>query len=617
MINLSNSKKTFQNRLDLIPTNPGVYIMKDIHSKIIYVGKASNLKNRVSSYFNKTNENDLKLNLLKDNIHDFEIYITNTANEALLLESSLIKKYQPKFNIRLKDDKSYPYIMIDLNQNYPIIQFTRNIKIKNLDSIRLFGPFSKAKEVRKTLSVINTLFPYRSCTKKITGNDSSPCLDYHLKRCIAPCISACTKEEYEEVIKDVIKFLDGDHKFVIKKLNQDMLNASENKMYERAARIRDQIQSINEFHNLSKDKINDNKIIDYIGITQSDDFASVSVFESRYSNLSDSMKFIMEGTENSSLKEIIHAFINQYYLEKTNKPNIVVLQELPEEEFVNNSINKKSKKKMKFIVPSIGIKKKLMDLAIQNSKYNIEHINKKKNDTDNVLNVLKEKLLLETIPYRIECFDISNMQGKNSVGSMVVFNNGQPDKKQYRRFKIKIENKIDDYLMMKEMLTRRYSRLLKNNVTTSKTNDMDKYKPDLILIDGGKGHLATGLQVLLELGLSAFPIASIAKKHEYIYIPYSKEPINISPKSTEGILLQNIRDEAHRFAIQYHRKLRSKQFLNNSLEDIPGIGKKTISNLLLKYGTIKNIKHAKLNDLLLVRGVSNKLAQNILQELNK
>ena len=591
--------------------------MKDIHSKIIYVGKASNLKNRVSSYFNKTNENDLKLNLLKDNIHDFEIYITNTANEALLLESSLIKKYQPKFNIRLKDDKSYPYIMIDLNQNYPIIQFTRNIKIKNLDSIRLFGPFSKAKEVRKTLSVINTLFPYRSCTKKITGNDSSPCLDYHLKRCIAPCISACTKEEYEEVINDVIKFLDGDHKFVIKKLNQDMLNASENKMYERAARIRDQIQSINEFHNLSKDKINDNKIIDYIGITQSDDFASVSVFESRYSNLSDSMKFIMEGTENSSLKEIIHAFINQYYLEKTNKPNIVVLQELPEEEFVNNSINKKSKKKMKFIVPSIGIKKKLMDLAIQNSKYNIEHINKKKNDTDNVLNVLKEKLLLETTPYRIECFDISNMQGKNSVGSMVVFNNGQPDKKQYRRFKIKIENKIDDYLMMKEMLTRRYSRLLKNNVTTSKTNDMDKYKPDLILIDGGKGHLATGLQVLLELGLSAFPIASIAKKHEYIYIPYSKEPINISPKSTEGILLQNIRDEAHRFAIQYHRKLRSKQFLNNSLEDIPGIGKKTISNLLLKYGTIKNIKHAKLNDLLLVRGVSNKLAQNILQELNK
>ena len=591
--------------------------MKDIHSKIIYVGKASNLKNRVSSYFNKTNENDLKLNLLKDNIHDFEIYITNTTNEALLLESSLIKKYQPKFNIRLKDDKSYPYIMIDLNQNYPIIQFTRNIKIKNLDSIRLFGPFSKAKEVRKTLSVINTLFPYRSCTKKITGNDSSPCLDYHLKRCIAPCISACTKEEYEEVIKDVIKFLDGDHKFVIKKLNQDMLNASENKMYERAARIRDQIQSINEFHNLSKDKINDNKIIDYIGITKSDDFASVSVFESRYSNLSDSMKFIMEGTENSSLKEIIHAFINQYYLEKTNKPNIVVLQELPEEEFVNNSINKKSKKKMKFIVPSIGIKKKLMDLAIQNSKYNIEHINKKKNDTDNVLNVLKEKLLLETIPYRIECFDISNMQGKNSVGSMVVFNNGQPDKKQYRRFKIKIENKIDDYLMMKEMLTRRYSRLLKNNVTTSKTNDMDKYKPDLILIDGGKGHLATGLQVLLELGLSAFPIASIAKKHEYIYIPYSKEPINISPKSTEGILLQNIRDEAHRFAIQYHRKLRSKQFLNNSLEDIPGIGKKTISNLLLKYGTIKNIKHAKLNDLLLVRGVSNKLAQNILQELNK
>ena len=617
MINLSHSKQTFQNRINLIPNNPGVYIMKDIHNKIIYVGKASNLKNRVSSYFNKTNDNDLKLNLLKENIYDFEIFITNTSNEALLLESSLIKKYQPKFNIRLKDDKSYPYIMIDLNQKYPIIQFTRNINIKNLDRIRLFGPFSKAKEVRKTLSIINSLFPYRSCTKKITGNDASPCLDYHLKRCIAPCISACSKEEYEDVIRDVIKFLEGDHKFVVNKLNQDMLYAAENKMYERAARIRDQILSINEFHNLSKDKINDNKIIDYIGITESDDFASVSVFESRFSNLSDSIKFIMEGTENSSLKDIIHAFINQYYLEKTNKPNIVVLQELPEENFVNNSINIKTKKKMKFIVPSIGIKKKLMDLAIENSKYNIEHIHKKKNDTDNVLNILKEKLLLEKIPQRIECFDISNMQGENSVGSMVVFNNGQPDKKQYRRFKIKIENKIDDYLMMKEMMTRRYSRLLKNNITVDNVNDMDKYKPDLILIDGGKGHLAVGLQVLLELGLSYLPIASIAKKHEYIYIPYSKEPINISPKSTEGILLQNIRDEAHRFAIQYHRKLRSKQFLSNPLEDIHGIGKKTISNLLSQYGTIKNIKHAKLNDLILVRGVTHKLAQNILQELNK
>ncbi len=591
--------------------------MKDIHEKIIYVGKASKLKNRVSSYFNKTSNNDLKLNLLRDNINDFEIYITNTNNEALLLESSLIKKYQPKFNIRLKDDKSYPYIMIDLNQNYPIIQFTRNINIKNLDRIRLFGPFAKAKEVRKTLSIINSLFPYRSCTKKITGNDASPCLDYHLKRCIAPCISACTKEEYEGVIKDVVKFLEGDHKFVINKLNQDMVYASENMMYERAARIRDQIESINEFHNLSKDKIKDNKVIDYIGITPSEDFASVSVFESRFSNLSDSIKFIMEGTENRSLKDIIHAFINQYYLEKVNKPNIVVLQELPEIKFINNSINNNTKKKMKFIVPSIGIKKKLMDLAIENSKYNIEHINKKKNDTDNVLNILKEKLLLEKAPERIECFDISNIQGKNSVGSMVVFYNGQPDKKQYRRFKIKIENKVDDYLMMKEMLTRRYSRLLKNNISSVKDNDMNKYKPDLILIDGGKGHLTAGLQVLLELGLSAFPIASIAKKHEYIYIPYSKEPINISPKSSEGILLQNIRDEAHRFAIQYHRKLRSKELLNNSLNDIHGLGIKTINNLLLKYGTINNIKHANIDDLILVRGVSHELAQNILQELNK
>ena len=591
--------------------------MKDIHGKVIYVGKASNLKNRVSSYFNKTSNNDLKLNLLRENINDFEIYITNTNNEALLLESSLIKKYQPKFNIRLKEDKTYPYIMIDLNQDYPIIQFTRNINIKNLDRIKLFGPFSKAKEVRKTLSIINTLFPYRSCTKKITGNDPRPCLDYHLKRCIAPCISACTKKEYEEVIKDVVKFLEGDHKFVINKLNQEMVYASENMMYERAARIRDQIQSINEFHNLSKDKINDNKVIDYIGITPSEDFASVSVFESRFSNLSDSIKFIMEGTKNRSLKDIIHAFINQYYLEKVNKPNIVVLQELPEIKFINDSINNNTKKKMKFIVPSIGIKKKLMDLAIENSKYNIEHINKKKSDTDNVLNILKEKLLLEKAPERIECFDISNIQGKNSVGSMVVFYNGQPDKKQYRRFKIKIENKVDDYLMMKEMLTRRYSRLLKNNISSAKDNDMNKYKPDLILIDGGKGHLTAGLQVLLELGLSAFPIASIAKKHEYIYIPYSKEPINISPKSSEGILLQNIRDEAHRFAIQYHRKLRSKELLNNSLNDIHGLGIKTINNLLLKYGTINNIKHANIDDLILVRGVSHELAQNILQELNK
>ncbi len=592
MVNPTTIRKNFVNRLKSVPKSPGVYFFKDITDTVIYVGKAKNLQNRVSSYFGNKSY-DSRIKHLKQNIHDFDINITQTPNDALILESSLIKKYQPKYNIRLKDDKSYPYIVINTKDDYPKIQYTRNIKSKAEKKLKIFGPFSKAKEVRRTIDVLNKLFPY--CTT-------------HVQRCRENCENAVTKDEYNAIVSQIINFLKGDHKLVIDRLNKEMLTASENKMYERAGRIRDQIESINEFFKLSNTKSSNNSKIDYIGFTLSDDIASFQLFESRYTNINNTFKFIMEGVRSRTNSEILDAFINQYYFQKHDKPEIVVASVYPNIKEINTDVLKFKNKIMKFIIPKIGEKKRILELAVNNSKFNLEHIKRAENDISNTLNILKTKLELKTLPKRIECYDISNIQGTNPVGSMVVFINGLPKKSEYRRYKIKTVNQVDDYKMMSEMLQRRLQKL---NI-----NEPDKI-PDLILIDGGKGHLSSIYKVLLKSNFPKIPIASLAKKHEYVYLPNSSEPLEIESLSNESILLQQLRDEAHRFAIQFHRNLRSKTSLNHPLENIYGIGPVILKNLLIKYKTVKNIKMSKHDDLTKIKGINSNLANKILSELNK
>jgi len=587
---ISTIRNKFNHRLKSVPRSPGVYIFKDINNEVIYVGKAIDLQKRVSSYFgNKLS--DSRINQLKKNIHDFEINISQNQNDALVLESSLIKKFQPKYNIRLKDDKSYPYIMINLNEEYPKIQYTRNIAYKNQNKLKIFGPFAKAKDVRKTIDVLNKLLPY--CTT-------------HVKRCITDCENAISKEQYHNVINQVIKFLDGDQKYVLNQLNEEMRIASSNRMYERAGRLRDQIDSINEFYKLTKSKFNDSSKIDYIGFTKSGNKTSFQLFESRFTNINNSFKFIMEGTENHNDTEILTAFINQYYLQKHDKPEIIIIPTLPNMHNINLNVLKSQKKHIKFKIPSIGDKRRILNLAINNSKFNIDHEVRTLSDISKTLENLKFKLNLNTIPKRIECYDISNIQGTNSVGSMVVFENGIPNKSEYRRYKIKSVKQIDDYSMMSEMLSRRLNRLDINN---------PKSKPDLILIDGGIGHLSSIYKVVLKSKFPEIPIASIAKRHEYIYLPNSNKPLDIDKLSNEGILLQQLRDEAHRFAITYHRKLRSKRSLDHPLQKINGIGPVILNRLLIKYKSIENVKGTPYKDLLEIDGISSSLAKKILIEL--
>ena len=592
MEQISTIRKNFKNRLELLPSLPGVYIFKDLNDVVIYVGKATNLKKRVSSYFHK-NSVDSRIEHLKHNINDFDINITSNQNNALLLESSLIKKFQPKYNIRLKDDKSYPYILIDLNEEFPKIKFTRNIVIQNKNNIKIFGPFSKVKDVRKTIDVLSKLFPY--CTT-------------HVKRCLQPCVNACTKDEYDKIINQIISFLDGDHDFVISELNNQMNTASKNLMFERAVRLRDQINSINEFYNLSNSKIKDFNRIDYIGFTIKKDIASFQLFESKYTNITNTFKFIMEGVSNYTHKDIISAFVNQYYLQKHDKPNIIILPVLPNFQQISSDFSKSNNKKIKFKIPMIGEKKRILNLAVENSKYNIDHKDQTVSDNKKTLEILKEKLLLNNIPKRIECYDISNTQGSNPVGSMVVFENGLPAKSEYRRFKIKSVNQINDYMMMQEMLHRRLLKL--------KTEGNSK-SPDLILIDGGKGHLSASFKVLKDLEMENIPIASIAKKFEYIYIPNINEPLDITKLSKEGILLQKLRNEAHRFAIGYHRKLRSKNSLEHPLQNIKGIGPIILNRLLIKYKSLEILKNIKFDELITVKGINKSLANHILIELKK
>ena len=430
----------------------------------------------------------------------------------------------------------------------------------------------------------------------------------HVKRCVQPCVNAFTKDEYDQIINQIISFLDGDHDYVISELNNQMNTASKNLMFERAVRLRDQINSINEFYNLSNSQIKNIKRIDYIGFTIKNDIASFQLFESKYTNITNTFKFIMEGVSNYTHKDIISAFINQYYLQKHDKPNIIILPILPNFKQINSDFSKSNNKKIKFKIPMIGEKKRILNLAIQNSSYNIDHKNQTVSDTKNILEILKEKLLLNNIPKRIECYDISNIQGTNPVGSMVVFEDGLPAKSEYRRFKIKSVNQVNDYMMMQEMLERRLLRL--------KSEDKKK-SPDLILIDGGKGHLSASFQVLKDLGMESIPIASIAKKFEYIYIPSINEPLDITKLSKEGILLQKLRNEAHRFAIQYHRKIRSKNSLEHPLQNIKGIGPIILNRLLIKYKSLETLKNIKFDELITIKGVNKSLANHILIELQK
>ena len=613
----------FSERLNRTPTCPGVYRMRSKTGLLLYVGKASNLRNRLRSYFTNSRKPDPKVRRLVKLIEDFDFIITESEQEALILECNLIKEYQPRFNSRLKDDKTYPFIKIDTSEAFPRVYITRNIS-KDSNS-KYFGPFASAGSVRRTLGLLKKLFPYRSCTKVITGEDSRACLDYHIGRCVGPCIGAADEKEYGEVIDQVSMFLEGDTRQIVQSIKERMKLEAENLHFEKAAALRDQVSAIEKVNEGQKVLTLKADNLDIIGCSQTASEAWAEIFFVRQGKLIGRDNYLMTVGEFDDLSSVQTAFIKQFYKVTPYVPPTILTQSMvgEEKESLENFLKSKRGSRVKIITPIRGERKKLVNMVVENANQGMQQLRVTRfvesgnNDTGMI--ELQEALSLPEKPSRIECYDISNIQGTNAVGSMVVFQDGKPKPSDYRRFKIKTVNQVDDYSMMREMLSRRFKRLKEvnsidtNPVSKATTRKDTKWTetPKLVLIDGGKGHLGAALQVFLELGINDVPLASLAKENEELFIPDFQEPI-VLPRNSQGLyLVQRARDEAHRFAVTYHRKRRSKNTIRSSLDMVPGVGPKKRRQLLTKYGSVAKIRESSLEDIASTPGLTKKLAEAI------
>jgi excinuclease ABC subunit C len=620
----------FEHRLRVAPEKPGVYLMKDASNEVLYVGKASVLRNRLRSYFGAPSGHPPKIRRMMYRMTDFEFIVTDTEAEALILENTLIKRYRPHFNARLKDDKTYPYLKIDLTEEFPRVYITRQVAD---DGARYFGPFATASSVRKTMDLIKKLFPYRSCTKTITGRDPRPCLEYYIHRCVAPCSGLANQEEYAQVIQQVIMFMEGNTEAVTRELKKKMEAAAEELEFERAAALRDQIRGIDQVVEEQQVKVESNPggDMDFIALAQGTAETWVEIFFIRRGKLIGRDHFFMEGTQDDSPEVIMGQFVRQFYQTALVIPPVVYIQHpLEDQELVRNWLRERRDGAVRIVCPRRGQQKKLMDVVAENAVQGLaQHRIKWLNNSDvlhQAMSELEEELSLPAPPLRMECYDISHVQGSNLVGSMVVFQDGRPRTGHYRRFQIKSVDGVDDYASMQEMLRRRFRRLAEARAEREKTSaesDTDAVadtsawgiEPDLVIIDGGRGHLSAALEVLLELGLDDIPLSALAKENEWLFVPHTSEPIEL-PRNSQGLyLVQRIRDEAHRFAITYHRNLRSKSSLKSSIDMVTGIGPKRKRMLLRRFGSIQGIKDAPVDDIAAVPGLTRSLAIRLKQTL--
>jgi len=595
---------------------PGVYIHRDSKGKVLYVGKSSSLRNRLRSYFGSKNNLDDKTTELVSRISDFEFIVTESDQEALLLENSLIKKYKPRFNIRLKDDKTYPYIKVDLAEEFPRVYVTR--RTAN-DGARYFGPFASAGSVRKTLDLLKRLFPYRSCTKTITGTDDRPCLEFHIKRCVAPCTGYASKLDYTNVIDQVLMFLEGNTKEVVSELEAAMLEASDQLEFERAGALRDRLKAIERVYEGQKVVGLGRENFDVIAAAYGGEEAWVEIFFVRRGNLIGRDHFTMSGTRDETGDEILARFIEQFYSSASHVPRRILIPETVNRvESINAWLEFRRGGPVDISIPQRGPKRRLLKMVSDNAEQGLEQLKLKwisdSNRMELAMSELQEQLNLPNLPQRIECYDISHIQGTNTVASMSVFQNGTPLSSDYRRFKIKSHDRNDDFASMKEVLTRRFKRL-KNAREGGEENASFAASPDLVLIDGGKGQLSSAVEAMLYLGLQDIQLASIAKREEEIFLPDAAEPV-IMPRNSQGLfLLQRARDEAHRFAITFHRNLRGKSSVKSALDSVPGIGPKRRKMLIRTFGSVKGIQEASEEQIAASPGMTVKTARQLKEHL--
>lgn len=591
-----------QNKLSNLPPKPGVYQFFNDKKKVIYVGKANNLRSRVKSYFHSKNPN-AKTEALVSKIADLELVVTDSELEALVLENNLIKELKPRYNVNLKDDKSFPFIKVT-NEPYPRIFSTRRV-IR--DGSKYFGPYTSVKNMKAALRMISQVFKIRSCKfdineATIAKKKFKVCLDYHIKKCDGPCEGLVSQQDYNDMVGEVVKVIRGRTDDLIKDLDRKMKSASVNMEFEKAAEIRDKIDQLRIISSKQKVVSNDFEDRDVISIAFEDKDSACSVFNIRGGKLVGKKQLHLSLRGGEELEEIYSSAIKFYYGDHVEIPKEILIEVEPlEKELLEEWLNQRAERKVKIFIPQRGELKALVSMCKENANLQLKEIQlqkmKKEGNVPFALSALQRDLRLKVLPRRIECFDISNIQGSDSVASMVVFVDGKPKKSEYKKFIIKEVDGPDDFASMQEVIRRRYTRLLENKDPL----------PELIMVDGGKGQLSSAIEILDSLGIKQYNIIGLAKRLEEVFFPENSEPESI-PKTSSGLkLLQQIRDEAHRFAITFHRQRRSKRTITTELTEIKGIGKATAYQLLSELGSVEKIKNSDTESLSKIIG--NKKAQ--------
>ena len=620
MIKIENKK--LLKKLEITPTGAGVYMMKDSRNEVIYVGKAKNLKNRVRSYFQSSGDERLFIRFLVKRIADIDFVLTDTEKEALILENNLIKQFKPRFNVNLRDDKTFVSIKLDMNQKFPFPVTVRQVEPssgkgkgpRKGNGILYFGPYSSARAVCDTLRYVNSIFPIRKCSNNVFKSRVRPCLYHQIGKCVAPCCDMIDEKAYKRLINEIVLVLKGKNMELLKVLRKQMDEASKAMKYEKAAKFRDRIKAIEK--TVEKQKISTMKFVDrdVFGYFGEGNRIQIQAMFIRNGNLEDIASYRFS-TMNNTLDNVFCSFINQFYGHTRFIPDEVVMPvESEDKGILEELLSEKKGHKTKVLCPKRGEKLKLLEMAINNAKNAFKIHQGTADDIEAVMASLKKHLTLTNIPKRMECFDISNIRGKQAVGSMVTFENGKPVKSRYKRYKVKTVSKSDDYAMMYEVLTRRYSRAFRE----------DDF-PDLAVIDGGKGHLRIAKRVFDELGVDRVDVIALAKGKmkdlgndgskkkldERVFICDRANPIILNQQSSELRLLVNVRDEAHRFALAYHKKLRKEQYYKSPLDKIPGIGKVKKKNLLKHFGDTQKVRNASLSGLSKVKSITAKDANTI------
>lgn len=650
-----------QHTLTQIPDSPGVYLMIGRDGDVLYIGKAVSLRNRVRSYFQESAAHHVRTVAMVERVADVKTIVVTNEVEALILEANLIKRHQPPFNVRLRDDKRYPYLKVT-NEPFPRVVFTRMVKD---DGARYFGPYTNAHGLRELIDLVRVVFPLRTCREPIDGKRRRPCLQYHIKRCLAPCVGLQTQDEYDRMVDEVVLFLEGKQESLLGRLQHEMNQAADQLNFEAAARLRDRIVQVRRVTENQKVVWKSRLDMDLIAVARARSQAGVQVFMVRAGKLIAQEHFILEGVLERGDDALVGEFLKQFYTARTAAapedaalsltriardnqapvpmrararsatgaaaiPKEILVAALPEERTTIESwLSEVKGQRVRILQPQRGQRAEYLRLVQQNAEQNLRaflaHQELQETAQARSLTDLAEALELPGPPHRIECYDISNIAGSNPVASMVVFVEGRAKKGEYRKFKIQYDRGPNDFAMMQETLRRRLRYLRHKNATPGDERTIgelarkEKFakKPDLLFIDGGKGQLSAVVEVLEELDMTGIPVAGLAKEHEWLYLPGQSDPIVLPPNSPALHLVQRIRDEAHRFAVTYHRQRRGKAMTRSALDALEGVGPVRKKRLLIAFGSLPAIKRANVDEIAAVKGMTPALAAKVKQALDR